>query len=96
MKPDQPHAPDHELDEADPGSTIQAKQRRVDPRLEEIANAARRGELTEQQALDAMVRVLGEAVGRFAPRSTAIGIEGALRDLVRDPEVLRQVRGEEE
>jgi hypothetical protein len=96
MKPEQPHAPDHELDDADPGSTVRAKRRRVDPRLDEIADAARRGELTETQALEAMARVLGEVVGRFTPRATAMGIEAGLKELAKDPAVLAKIRGEEE
>lgn len=93
-KPGYQDAPDD--DDANAGSTVRAKRRRLDPRLEAIAEQARQGRLTEQEALDQIVQVLGEWAGRALPATAQRGMETALRELARDPEVLAILREDDE
>jgi hypothetical protein len=97
MKPRPGHkdAPDDD-DDVEPGSAVRAKRHRLDPRLEAIAEQARQGRLTEQEALDQIAQVLGEWAGRALPPTAQLGVETALRELARDPKVLAILREDDE
>lgn len=87
---------DADIEDVAQGSTVRAKRRRLDPRLEVIAESARQGRLTEQEALEQMVQVLGEWAGRALPGTAALGVESTLRALARDPRVLAKLREDDE
>lgn len=87
----EPKAKKHQVvDECDdPQSSVRRVQRRprLDPRLDEIAEAARTGRITEQEAIEQLARVASEAVGHVLSPAERLGLESALRDLVNDPYV---------
>jgi hypothetical protein len=94
MKPGHKHAPDTEDDvHGAPGSTVRTKRHRIDPRLEVIAEAARKGELSEAEALEQIVRVTGEWVGRMSSPEEQLATESTLRQLLSDPDVMARLAG---
>ena len=96
MKPGHKPAPDLDDELADPVSTVRPARRRLDPRLDEIAEAARQGRLTDQEAVDQIVAVLSEVAGRMLPKADQLGVASALRLLARDPRVLAMLSEEDE
>jgi hypothetical protein len=85
----------HDDDDEAVGSTMRPRRRRLDPRLDEIAERARTGQLTEQQALEQMVQVLGESMQGKLPEESRIGVMHVLRELVNDPKIIAQLNDDE-
>ena len=88
MKPR--HLDDTETEpEADAAhSGMRPKRHRVDPRLEEIAEAARAGRLSREEALTQIEQVLLESLGGELSSEARIGAAAALRELRNDPRII--------
>ena len=95
MKPGKKRDPERD-ESAQAGSSVRTRQVRLNPRLEEIAEAARRGELSEDEAIEQIIASSSDWVARFASPEAALAAKSGLRALLRDPEVLAAMKDDED